>query len=429
MMLDSARGLLTPSARSDVPAFMVMDVMAAAARIEAAGGRVIHMEVGQPAFGAPSAAVATVRAALGSGPLGYTEALGIELRARIARHYQERYGVVVDPARIIVTTGSSAGFILAFLTLFEPGDRVAVVGPTGSGKSTLGLLLARLWEPPPGTLFIDGVDVRTLDDATAAELRAAIDAHRVAVIRGQTLTPDEQKAFSRRFGELVALPYVKPLDGHPEVIAVLKEADEVRVSTFGSWWHADFSYLEEPPVWSFLHAKELPPRGGDTLFADLCAAYEALSPGMRALLRGLTGVHSGQGVYAINAKSSRLGLQNTNSAADAAEAEHPVLCVQPATGREYLLVNSVIRRFKGMTEAESKPLIDYLFNAALKPEHMCRVRWQPGTLLLWANPMLMHSAIGDYSGFRRVTYRTTVEGWTQVRSTAETAAKPASQAA
>jgi aspartate/methionine/tyrosine aminotransferase len=128
-MLESAKRLISPSGRSDVPAFMVMDVMAAAARIEAVGGRVIHMEVGQPAAPAPACAIAAARAAL-AGPLRYTESLGIpSLRARIARHYQERYGVVVDSARIVVTTGSSAGFILAFLTLFEPGDRVAIAVP------------------------------------------------------------------------------------------------------------------------------------------------------------------------------------------------------------------------------------------------------------------------------------------------------------
>ena len=129
-MLDSARRLLAPSARSDVPAFMVMDVMAAAARIEAAGGRVIHMEVGQPAAGAPAPAIEAARAALGSGPLGYTESLGIpSLRARIARHYAEAYGLAVETDRVIVTTGSSAGFTLAFLSMFEAGDRVAIANP------------------------------------------------------------------------------------------------------------------------------------------------------------------------------------------------------------------------------------------------------------------------------------------------------------
>jgi len=130
MMLDAARRLIAPSRRSDVPPFMVMDVMAAAAKIEAAGGRVIHMEVGQPAAAAPRAAREAARKALDSGPLGYTETLGIaSLRARIARHYQETHGVAVPVERVIVTTGSSAGFILAFLSMFETGDRVAVATP------------------------------------------------------------------------------------------------------------------------------------------------------------------------------------------------------------------------------------------------------------------------------------------------------------
>ena len=130
MTLDSARRLMAPSARSDVPPFMVMDVMAAAARIEAAGGRVVHMEVGQPAFGAPSPSIAAVQAVLGKSALGYTESLGIpSLRARIARHYAEAYRVEINPDRVIVTTGSSAGFILAFLSMFEPGDRVAIANP------------------------------------------------------------------------------------------------------------------------------------------------------------------------------------------------------------------------------------------------------------------------------------------------------------
>ena len=129
-MLEKARRLLQPSARSAVPPFMVMDVMAAAGRLEAQGRRIIHMEVGQPAVGAPSTAVAAVRAALGSGPLGYTETLGIgTLRSRIARSYAERYGLDIDPARIVVTTGSSAGFMLAFLAAFSAGDRVAVALP------------------------------------------------------------------------------------------------------------------------------------------------------------------------------------------------------------------------------------------------------------------------------------------------------------
>ncbi len=129
-MVDAAKRLTVPSARSDVPPFMVMDVVAAAARIEAAGGRVIHMEVGQPAAPAPAVALAAARAALTTGRLHYTETVGIaSLRARIARHYAERFGVSMDASRVIATTGSSAGFVLAFLALFEAGDRVAVAVP------------------------------------------------------------------------------------------------------------------------------------------------------------------------------------------------------------------------------------------------------------------------------------------------------------
>ena len=127
---DAAKILLTASGRSDVPPFMVMDVMAAAARIEAAGGHVIHMEVGQPAASAPKTALAAAKAALDDGRIDYTSALGIpSLRQRIARHYRDTYGCEVDPERIVVTTGSSGGFILAFLAMFEPGDRVAVTLP------------------------------------------------------------------------------------------------------------------------------------------------------------------------------------------------------------------------------------------------------------------------------------------------------------
>jgi aspartate/methionine/tyrosine aminotransferase len=127
---DRVNHLLTASGRSDVPPFMVMDVMAAAARIEAAGGHVIHMEVGQPAASAPKVAIAAAHAALDAGRIDYTSGLGIpSLRARIARHYQDTYGAEVEPDRIVVTTGSSGGFILAFLAMFEPGDRVAVTVP------------------------------------------------------------------------------------------------------------------------------------------------------------------------------------------------------------------------------------------------------------------------------------------------------------
>ena len=129
-MLEAAKQLLKPSKRSDVPPFIVMDVMAAAAQREAQGAHIIHMEVGQPAAPAPATAIKAAQAALARGRIGYTETLGIpSLRARIARHYQDAYDLALDPARVVVTTGSSGGFILAFLSMFEPGDRVALANP------------------------------------------------------------------------------------------------------------------------------------------------------------------------------------------------------------------------------------------------------------------------------------------------------------
>ena len=159
---DRATALLTPSARSDVPPFMVMDVMAAAARIEAAGGHVIHMEVGQPAASAPKVAIAAAHAALDAARIDYTSALGIpSLRARIARHYRDTYGCAVDPERIVITTGSSGGFILAFLSMFEPGDRVAV---DGAGLSAISAY-------PDGARLRAGADRDIERDASCADGR------------------------------------------------------------------------------------------------------------------------------------------------------------------------------------------------------------------------------------------------------------------
>src|SRR5947207_15134411 len=175
MMLESAKRLIVPSARSNVPPFMVMDVMAAAGRIEAAGGRVIHLEVGQPATPAPTTAIAAARAALACGRIGYTETLGIpSLRARLARHYRESHGVEIDPARVVVTTGSSAGFILAFLALFEPGDRVAVALPG--------------YPPYRHTLMALGCEPVAIETTAATRFvvtpELLLDAHRRAPLKG-----------------------------------------------------------------------------------------------------------------------------------------------------------------------------------------------------------------------------------------------------
>jgi len=211
----------------------------------------------------------------------------------------------------------------------------------------------------------------------------------------------------------VPLPYVKPLDGHPEVIAVLKEADEVEVSTFGSWWHADFSYLEEPPVYSILHAKELPPKGGDTLFADMCAAYDALSEGMKRLLDPMKVMHSGF-VYGTGAvydggRSQTRGIVISKGHPEAdVERAHPLVRIHPPTGRKALFASpTYTTRLEGMTEYESKPILDFLYRHFARPELTLRQRWQPGDLLMWDNRAVVHLAVNDYDGYRRLLHRTT----------------------
>jgi aspartate/methionine/tyrosine aminotransferase len=208
-MLDAAKRLITASARSDVAPFMAMDVMAAAARLEAQGRRIVHMEVGQPAAPAPSAAIAAARAALDTARIGYTEALGIaSLRSRIARHYREFHGLELDPGRVVVTTGSSAGFLLAFLTLFEPGDRVAMARPgyppyrhilTALGCEPVpieisehtrwsitveSLLAAHRRKPIQGVLIASPANPTgtMMTDAALAELVAAAEAEGIRVI-------------------------------------------------------------------------------------------------------------------------------------------------------------------------------------------------------------------------------------------------------
>jgi len=174
-MLEAAKRLLTPSKRSNVPPFIVMDVMAAAATIEAAGGRVVHMEVGQPAAPAPATARQAAQAALLHGRIGYTETLGIpSLRARIARHYAEAYDLALDPARVVVTTGSSGGFILAFLALYEAGDRVALANP---GYPPYRHILSALGCEP--VLIETSAETRW-----ALSAKALIAAHRQAPLKG-----------------------------------------------------------------------------------------------------------------------------------------------------------------------------------------------------------------------------------------------------
>jgi taurine dioxygenase len=273
-------------------------------------------------------------------------------------------------------------------------------------------------EPAAGALGaeIAGVDLARLGEAEFAAIRDAFHRHGVVFFRDQRLTTAEHKAFSARFGPLAIMPYVKPLDGEPEIIAVLKEAEEQRISVFGGAWHSDFSYLEEPPLGSVLYALKVPPCGGDTLWADMYAAYETLSPGLQHMLSGIRAMHSGH-VYGAKNPPTRtihtsrsIEITRGNAEADLERAQ-PVVRVHPATERKALFVNPIYTtRFEGMTEAESRPLLDFLYAHATRPEFTCRFRWTKGAVALWDNRCTLHYAINDYDGHRRLLHRTTIKG-------------------
>lgn len=246
-------------------------------------------------------------------------------------------------------------------------------------------------------------------------IKTALAERGVLAFRGQRLTPERLVEVSAAFGPLLRVPYVEPMPGHPDIIAVLKEADETAISVFGGDWHSDYSFLERPPFATLLYGLEVPPAGGDTLWADMRAAYGALSPAMRALLDPLRAMHSGH-VYGAQrpplnlATSSSIKISRMNPEADV-ERAHPVVRLQPETGRRALFVNRIYTtRFAGMTEEESRPLLEFLYGHATRPEFCCRWRWRAGDLLMWDNRAVMHYAVNDYDGYRRLLHRTTVEG-------------------
>ena len=269
---------------------------------------------------------------------------------------------------------------------------------------------------------IRGVDLRRATagapDAGDDDLRVVRDAlrrHAVVFVRDQPLDLDEQVALTARLGRVLRVPYIQHLPSHPDVIAVLKEADERRISTFGGSWHSDFSFLDEPPSFTLLHAKELPEVGGDTLWASQEAAYDALSPGMQRLLAPLravqTGWPHGTNGPGPNAAVSRSVVMTRNDPSADREVLHPVVRVHPDTGRRSLFVNPVYtQRFEDTTVEESRPLLQYLFDHAVRAEFTCRLRWEPDTLAIWDNRCLLHLAINDYDGSRRLLHRTTVAG-------------------
>jgi taurine dioxygenase len=257
---------------------------------------------------------------------------------------------------------------------------------------------------------VEGVDLgRPLGAETVAKLRRALLDHLVLFFRDQELTPEALLAAARHFGTPVEYPFVKGIEGHPEVIEVAKLEHE-RVN-FGGIWHSDTTYLEIPPMGTLLLAREVPPVGGDTLFANMYLACETLSEGLRAMLDGLTAINSSAKADVTRTREDRVRSAPKEGAERVLEAEHPVLRTHPETERKALYVNVAhTQRFGGMSEAESAPLLGYLCRHLTRPEFTCRFRWRPGSLAFWDNRAAQHNPINDYHGYRRVMHRVTLAG-------------------
>ncbi|WP_295845931.1 TauD/TfdA family dioxygenase [Tardiphaga sp.] len=253
---------------------------------------------------------------------------------------------------------------------------------------------------------IHGVDlVGGVSDAEVAEIRKIWLQYSVIFFRDQPLPPKEFAAFARRFGDVVHYPFLKGLDEAPEVITVAKLENE-RVN-FGGLWHTDTAYLDKPPMATMLVAREVPPYGGDTLFASGYAAYEALSDGMKRMLDPLRALNSSTKAEKTRTREDRKPGQERQ----VLEAEHPVVRTHPETGRKALYLNiGHTLRFADMTEEESAGLLAYLFEHQSKPEFTCRFSWKPGSIALWDNRCALHNPINDYHGHRRIMHRVTIAG-------------------
>ncbi len=260
-----------------------------------------------------------------------------------------------------------------------------------------------------GAEILDVTLSAAMDAGLVAEIRAAWLAHGVVFFHGQDLPPAEFLGLAQRFGTPVEYPFVGGIDGFPEIIPVLKLEHE-RVN-FGGVWHTDTAYLERPPMATMLVARDVPSAGGDTMFASLSAAWEALSPAMQAMLRGLKAVNTSAKADVSKTREDRIKDSGKEGARQHYESLHPVMRTHPETGRPALYVNAGhTARFEGMSEEESTPLLEYLFRHAVRPEFTCRFRWEAGSLALWDNRCCLHYPLNDYHGHRRLMHRVTLAG-------------------
>jgi len=248
-----------------------------------------------------------------------------------------------------------------------------------------------------------------VSDAQIAEIRKIWLQNSVVFFREQPLEPGAFQAFAQRFGEIIEYPFVKGLPDFPLIVPVLKLPHEKH--NFGGVWHTDTTYLQEPPMATMLIAREIPPVGGDTLFASNYAAFEGLSPALQDTLRALKGINSSAKAAVTHSREDRLADSATDKGRSELNSEHPVVRTHPETGREALYINpGHTTRFAGWTEEESAPLLNYLFEQQVKPEYTCRFVWRPGSIAFWDNRCALHNPINDYHGHKRLLHRITLKG-------------------
>lgn len=282
-----------------------------------------------------------------------------------------------------------------------------------AGLESVGLALEPLTPRLGGR--VTGVDLRQVVSGELAEaLRQALAERLVLVLPEQFLGIGDLKRATTIFGPLVRVPYVEPSAEDPDVVAVLKEAEERKIATFGGDWHSDFSFLERPPGGSLLQAVELPPVGGDTLWADQVTAWETLPDDLRRQVAGRRAIQTGApyGITRAPTEATSRSIRITRGDPEAdRERAHPVVRRHPISGKAALFVNPIYTtRLEGLSEAESTPILARLYAHMTRPEFCCRHRWRPGDLVIWDNRATLHFAVNDYDGHRRLLWRTTFEG-------------------
>ncbi|PPR59877.1 MAG: hypothetical protein CFH10_01745, partial [Alphaproteobacteria bacterium MarineAlpha4_Bin2] len=252
-----------------------------------------------------------------------------------------------------------------------------------------------------------------LSDNLVSELRNALGEYGVLFFRDQNLSPADYISFAETFAPININRFFTHVDGHPKIAEVLKEPYQTK--NIGGGWHTDHTYDTEPAMGSILLAIETPKRGGDTLYANTCLAYETLSDGFKLTLEGLMGVHSSRHVFGAQGRYIQNGedivgrLGNTEAATQ--DAIHPLVITHPISGKKSIYVNPAFTTgIKDWSDAEAEPFLKILYDHIIKPEHTYRFEWEPGSIAFWDNRATWHYAVNDYHGERRLMHRITIEG-------------------